>query len=150
MTKLHSFFSLFILVVASLFSGCGGNARITGQVKFDDGTPLTIGEVIFESNTVQARGPIDTAGKYTMGTIKDGDGVPPGQYRVYVSGAVEPTGKQLPYYPGGEPMPTDTPTTYPEMRSLIDVKHTQSITSGLTCDVTGSQKFDITVSKPSN
>ena len=149
MIKLHRIiFFIFVGIAAALFSGCG-NPRVIGHVQFDDGTPLTVGEVIFESATQQARGPIDKSGNYVMETIKKGDGVPPGNYRVYVGGAVEATGKQLLYYPGGEPIPTPTPRTYPEMRSLIDLKHTNPATSGLTCDVKGSTKFNITVSKPS-
>ena len=34
------------------------------------------------------------------------------------------------------------------MRSLIDSKFEQPATSGLTCDVKGSMKFDVKVSKP--
>jgi hypothetical protein len=148
MTKLHSVFSFFVVAVC-LFSGCGGGARVTGHVQFDDGTPLTVGEVIFESAAVQARGPIDSSGNYVMGTIKEGDGVPMGQYRVYVSGAEEPTGKEIPYYAHGSGR-DQAGATRPEMRAVIDIKATQPATSGLTCDVKGSTKFNITVSKPSS
>jgi hypothetical protein len=140
MAKLQSVFFLSILVVvAGLFSGCGGNPRVTGQVKFDDGTPLTVGEVIFESSTVQARGPLDSSGKYVMGSAKDKDGVPPGQYRVYIGAAQVPTGNMI---------SVGQRDTRPEMRPLIDAKFSQPATSELTCEVKGSRKFDITVTKP--
>ena len=143
MSKIHTFISLFLIVLAAgCFSGCSGNASVTGLVKFDDGTPLTIGEVIFESSTLEARGPINSSGKYAMETNKAGDGIPPGQYRVYIGGAVEATGKDISVGARGD--------SRPEMRPVIDEKFTQPATSGLTCDVKGSQKFDITVSKPSN
>ena len=149
MIKRRSIVFLVLFGIAAVcFSGCGGGSRVTGQVNFDDGTPLTVGEVIFESATIQARGPIDSSGKFVMGMIKEGDGVSKGHYRVYIGGAAKPTGKQLLYYPGGEPIPTDQPRTYPEMRSLIDLKYTTPATSELTCDVKGSMKLDITVSKP--
>lgn len=139
MPKIH--FTLLVVcfgVAVCLFSGCGGNPRITGHVMFDDGTALTVGEVIFESETVQARGPLDSSGRFVMGSAGAHDGVPTGQYRVYISGALEPTGRVI--LIAGSPRP--------EMRPLIDAKHTQPEASGLTCDVKGSMKFDITVSKP--
>jgi hypothetical protein len=142
MIKLHSVSAfVFFGFIAILFSGCSGNAKVTGHIQFEDGTPLTAGEVVFESDTLQARGLIDASGRYVLESSKKGDGVPPGLYRVGVN-AVEPTGKQIAINPRD---PTDT---RPEMRSLVDSKFTNPSTSGLTCEVKGSMKFDFKVSKP--
>ena len=141
MTNLHYIFFVFILGVAvSLCVGCSGNTQVTGHVTFDDGTPLTVGDVIFESATMQARGVLDQSGRYVLGSTRASDGVPPGQYRVYISGAMEPTGRMI----------GDDRTPRPEMRSLIDTKHASPETSELTCDVRGSTVFNITVSRPAN
>jgi len=147
-TRLHS---IFVLVIAvGLFPGCGGNVKVTGHVQFDDKTPLTVGEVIFESDTLQARGLIDRSGNFAIGTTKDGDGIPRGEYRVYISGASEPTGQFLVADPR-EPRGTRADPTRGGreiMRSIIDDKYTRPHTSDLVCNVTGTTVFNITVSRP--
>ena len=84
--KHHSLLFLLLLVFAV---GCG-NKQLTvqGKVVFsDDGSPLTMGNVIFSNTTFQASGPIDTKGHFTMGSYSEKDGVPPGTYKVAVTGA---------------------------------------------------------------
>jgi len=132
-------FFVLIGIATVLFSGCG-SPKVTGQVKFEDGTPLTVGDVIFESTTVQARGPLDRSGKFVMGSARVKDGVPPGQYRVYIGGAQEATGEMRVISGRGD--------TRPIMRSLIDAKWEQPATSGLTCEVRSSTTFNITVTRP--
>jgi len=137
------FVGIFVCTTFCFLVGCSPNSKVTGKVTFEDGSPLTVGEVIFESETLQARGTIDTSGKYTMGTIKEKDGVPLGKYRVYIGGAAEPTGNMIPYGGG-----RDSTATRPEMRPLIGSKFFLPASSGLTCDVNGPTVFDITVTKP--
>src|SRR5581483_5437642 len=66
-----------------------GRYPVTGTVKFDDGKPLETGNLICEGvidgKTVMARGAILADGTFTLGTLRPGDGVRPGKYRVLVS-----------------------------------------------------------------
>ncbi|MDR0390765.1 MAG: carboxypeptidase-like regulatory domain-containing protein [Planctomycetaceae bacterium] len=125
---------LFLLVLAV---GCSGNMKVSGKVTFSDGTPLTSGEVRFESSGFLASGKIQSDGNYTIGTIYESDGIPNGSYRVSIY-ALE--------YPD---IPPDTdPADAPSPKSLVAEKFCSAETSGLTCEVNGTTKFDITVEKP--
>jgi hypothetical protein len=58
-----------------------------------DGQPLSGATVVFNpegGNGQVATGQTDSGGKFTMGTIKKGDGVRPGKYRVTVTKTAEP------------------------------------------------------------
>lgn len=72
-------------------TGCGssGTHPVHGRVVLkEDGKPLTGGMVIFEpadeSLKVNAHGSIQKDGSYRLSTYQDGDGAPPGRYRVLV------------------------------------------------------------------
>jgi hypothetical protein len=79
---------LLALVVAA---GCGrsGLYPVKGKVVFPDGTPLTAGTVEFgpvEKEAMLApRGEIRADGTFRASTYAEGDGAPPGQYRVQVT-----------------------------------------------------------------
>jgi len=109
---------------------------VSGKVTFDDGSPLSTGMVIFLSGSNQSKAPIEKDGSYRVGTLNAGDGLPRGNYRVYITGAIEskgisPTGAIL-----GAPV------------ELVDSKFTSPETSDLTCEVKGSTIFDFTVTPP--
>lgn len=128
---------LFFVLFACVFvSGCGtDHKRLSGKVTFEDGSPLTKGEVIFVTESFQAVGTIQEDGTYTVGSLGMADGLPPGTYRVYISDAVE--------YLGGD---IDSPMA---AKPLVAAKYTAADTSGLTCEVpTENNRFDITVSPP--
>jgi hypothetical protein len=121
------FFTIFF------FAGCNqGKVQLGGKVTFDDGTPLTVGAVIFSTETYSAKGNIDANGKYVMGSISTNDGLPSGKYKVYIEGATEEvSGKS------GE-----------SSRSLIDVKYNNYNTTPLSCEVpVAGNTFDIQVPK---
>ncbi|MDR0336274.1 MAG: carboxypeptidase-like regulatory domain-containing protein [Planctomycetaceae bacterium] len=125
---MKNYFILFIFVFPLIF-GCG-HPKVTGTVKFDDGTPLTSGGVTFINLPYQAGGTIKSNGSYEIFESKPGDGVRPGTYRVTVSAT---TGG------GSDGMP---------LVHLVDPKFENSSTSGLTCEVKGNTVFDIIVTKP--
>jgi len=116
-----SFFLLFLV-------GCGGGIGVGGKVVFsDDGSPLTVGTVYFETDSHSARGDLKPDGTFTIGSLTENDGVPAaGTYRVYIVGAQKPTGQQDGIDEVYEP--------------LIDSKYTSSRTSGITIDVKSSKK----------
>jgi hypothetical protein len=122
---------LFFMVVMSI--GCG-NPRVHGRVVYsDDKTPVERGVVNFVTDNYIARGPIDKNGYYNVGSTKAGNGLPKGDYRIYITSTV----KILPPENGGGP-------TYV---TVIQLKYEKPDTSGLTLNVTGSQKFDIEVDR---
>jgi hypothetical protein len=82
------FATLTALMVAA---GCGrsGLYPVKGKVVFPDGTPLTAGTVEFDpldkKSILAPRGEIRADGTFRASTHEDGDGAPPGQYRVMVT-----------------------------------------------------------------
>lgn len=116
-----------------LTGGCQRNSTVTGKVLFEDGSPLTKGMVIFTGDAGVARGPIDADGSYRLGFEKNANGVPKGNYKVYIFDAaykIEGASKMAPMVP------------------LIEEKFMKPETSGLICNVDkGSMVYDITVTK---
>src|SRR5262245_30485289 len=71
-------------------TGCGAKMHpVHGTVTLDDGTPLNKGLLIFErvdgGPPLTARGNIGPDGRYELSTEKQGDGVPPGRYKVAIN-----------------------------------------------------------------
>jgi hypothetical protein len=119
--------------------GCGGSKMrpVHGKVRFPDGTALDQGKVVL--NAVDglhgaSSGPLGKDGSFEMSSLKKGDGVPIGKYRVSIVGAAEA--------PKGD---TAGPPKY-----LIDPRYVDPAQSGITFDVVadGENILDITVQKP--
>ncbi len=72
--------ALFLLLV-----GCSQNVKTGGVVTFSDGTPLDQGMVTATDGSSSYRGKIGSDGRFRLGRLKDGDGIPQGNYRVYLS-----------------------------------------------------------------
>lgn len=85
MNRISLFASLVALCLVSF--GCdNGNVPLSGRITFDDGTPLQSGTVVFCNDSfLQARGNIDSNGYYKVGFLHDRDGMPPGNYRIYIA-----------------------------------------------------------------
>lgn len=136
-----------LMFILSLTTGCG-NPSVTGKVLLSDGTPVTVGKVYFEKGSFSATGTIKEDGSYKMGTEKDGDGVPPGKYKIAIMGAIK---NKLPEDAkndgkGGLGMVTvRAPVSF---ENLVAQKYTSVSTSGLEIEVKGSMKHDIVVEAP--
>ena len=126
------------LLLLPLFVGCGPNVTVTGKVTFPDGSPLTEGQVVFESPTLISKGNIKADGTYVLETGED-KGIPKGTYKVCI---------------GGLGIPKVTSGGGPGQISMdvspvpIDSKFLSAETSGLTCEVKGRTKYDIPVLPP--
>jgi len=83
--RIVSFLSSFVILLV-VVAGCGDGVKTQGTVKFSDGEPVTSGYVFFSDGTNSGRGEIKPDGTYSMGMLKDGEGLPPGKYKVYVTG----------------------------------------------------------------
>ena len=88
-----SLFFLLLTVLVLAATGCNDKVTVRGKVTLsDDQSPLTVGTVVFQTNTFQARATLNPDGTYLMGTLSDKDGIPKGTYQVTINGAVEPVG----------------------------------------------------------
>ena len=107
--------------------GCSQRVSVEGTVTYTDGTPLTFGTVIFERDTYQVIGSINADGHYRLREARPGDGILPGLYGVRVS--VQTGGTS-----DGEPVV-----------KYVAEKYEYTETSGLSCKVERSCRFDFTV-----
>jgi hypothetical protein len=123
--------SLLILLFAVLmFFGCGnGFVPFGGKVTTPDDQPYTKGYVIFSNGKESARGKLQSDGTYILDSLRDGDGLSPGNYQVYLADFKENIG-------------TDDNPIY---HSDIDLKYENPETSGLSCEVKKGGKFDFIV-----
>jgi len=133
--------SLCVPVVICLVSfGCGSGSKVTGKVTFPDETPLTIGKVMFTDSSISAFGTIDKNGNYSMGLLKDGQGIPPGTYKVYITEAMVDGDASL------ARKDEDGNMVIPKVPAVA-LKFMSADASGLTCEVKGKTTFDIKVEK---
>ena len=81
----HKYGLLVLIVFCCCVVGCSnGNVVVKGQATYEDGTPLTGGMILFESEVGTGRGKIDKNGYFVAGYLKENDGLPPGTYKVAV------------------------------------------------------------------
>ena len=109
--------------------GCGSGGldcySVTGTVKNADGSPLTKGQIIFDSGQLAARGQIKEDGTFTLYTGED-EGAPAGNYTVYFIGVDAPE-----YVP-----PSETGRTAPAQPAVqIDPKYLSKEKSDLQREV---------------
>ncbi|MGL4944619.1 MAG: hypothetical protein ACRC46_15670 [Thermoguttaceae bacterium] len=128
--------SLCVLAVAVFLSGCSGGVGVSGKVTFPDGTPVTKGEVNFQSDKDLVSGFIAPDGTYKLEGATKGSGIPGGTYQVFIVGTQVVDSK-------GSPDPSKAVVT-----EMVAKKFASRETSGLTCDVKGATVFNITVEKP--
>jgi len=126
-----------ILLVIAL--GCSNNVPLRGTVLFsDNGEPVPRGLIMFESSNFMARGEIQSDGTFVVGSLRARDGMPPGDYRISIVGAIE----------SYEVAPTGRTTTPPGVAQaapmnvipLIDPRYERASTSGLTVTVDRSTR----------
>ena len=113
--------------------GCSPNQRTSGKITFPDGEPLTAGTVIFAKEGFISRSFVKPDGSYDISSVKEGDGVPPGTYKVYVINAMA---KVDPNDPEND-----------AMKALVDAKFTSETTTPLEITVPGDKVFDFTVDR---
>ena len=133
--------SLTVVLLFVVFCfGCGSGVKISGTVKFPDDTPVTQGNVVFESGTDSFFGKISADGKYVTGGTKEVQGIPKGTYKVWLS-ATE-TSENTVRSDGTVGAYSTTPT--------VARKYTSPSTTDLTFEVKsgGPKTFDFTVEKP--
>ena len=71
-----------LLLMCPFAFGCSQKVKVSGTVTYSDtGEPVKFGMVIFNGEKEVGRGAIKD-GKYSIGLLKDGDGVLPGTYTI--------------------------------------------------------------------
>ena len=146
---MKKYLTIFLpLLVIIFIAGCG-DPKVTGKVTFPDGTPLTKGQVMFQKEGFIASGDLQKDGTYSAGKNKDGDGLPPGTYKVFISGASTYDAAELAEIQeqiassGGAPV-----FRTPRPVNLISTKYESPGSSDLTVEVKGRTKYDFTVEPP--
>ncbi len=126
-----------LFAVAVVATGCG-KPKVTGKVTFADGSPLTQGTVNFTDDKIICKGSIQDDGTFEMRTLKPGDGVPPGTYKVYLT-------ETMRFGDAVESTSLDATAKMHETVNDVPPKYSNPEQSGLTIDVKGSMKYDITI-----
>jgi len=108
--------------------------------------------VCFESDSFLARGGLNQDGYYDLGSLNLKDGIPKGEYRVYISGADSVEEVEVTQVPGQAAYVSSANLSGTMggkiFTPLIDPKYSSGKTSGLTVTIDGtSKKFDFKVDR---
>ncbi|MDR3108878.1 MAG: hypothetical protein LBU65_04210 [Planctomycetaceae bacterium] len=129
--------SLFVTLILSVtLLGCSGGVRVSGKVTYEDGSPLTVGTIIFDDGAANFRAVMHNDGSYALGVTKDAQKIPAGNYKVWFADTTTSEGNRAQRF-----------TVY--SRALAD-EYTSVGTTSLTANVaaSGSQVFDFVVPPP--
>ena len=132
---MHCRILVLVLVSAVATAGCSSKttAPVHGKVTLADGTLVKGATVAFQNQVIHtsASGVTGDDGKYSLTTLKPGDGAPPGTYKVTVH----------------HPTPKDS--SQPQVKGLFHPKYESPETSKLEYTVKkGDNPFDIVLQKP--
>ena len=129
------------LVAASALVGCSGNVKVTGRVTYENGQPLTIGQVVFTDDFYMGKSDLDKNGEYSIHSMRRNDGLKKGVYRAFISSAyrfekTEAIKDPLQDYR------FDTPVL------LVDMQFTNPDTTGWVFDLKKNSRIDFVVYPP--
>jgi len=148
--KIIGIFTLTLCCV--LLIGCGsGRAQVSGQVNFEDGSPLTIGEIwAVSGDGIRVKGFVKGDGSYTLFETMSGDGIPAGrQYKIWIANAIRsiPSTQMIQDETPGGGMISAPPTMIP----LIPADFSNPDSTPLTLDIpkgNSTMTHDIIIQKP--
>lgn len=130
------------LTIVAALSGCSdGRPRtypVTGFVQFSDGKPVRSGTVEFRStqHRLNARGKIDSTGRFQLGTFGTDDGAVAGMHQAIVTQIVAP--------PDARRAPRGHQHTTP-LSALVAAKHARYETSGLEAEISPHERNEVTL-----
>jgi hypothetical protein len=80
----------FLAIFFCCVAGCGNRlTKITGTVKFSDGTSITSGRIVFDDGKHSYFGTINKDGTYITGGSKPIEGIPDGKYKIWLASTEE-------------------------------------------------------------
>jgi len=136
---------LSVLVCAATLSGCGADDgfdqryTVSGQVTYS-GQPLKKGKIIFvpeDSTKRQGVGEIEDGAILKVTTVDPGDGLFAGKYKVMISALDDVA---VPSFKTGVIDQVVLAKAEAKAKSLIPKKYSNAIESGLTVDVSSSNR----------
>jgi hypothetical protein len=132
-------FTMAACVAITALAGCGRRDlhRVSGVVRFSDGSPLSTGRVVVDygrDSLSGAWGHVRSDGSFTIGTLSAADGMRAGVVRVAIVNAVKPV-----FAPDG---------TAIAAKPLVHPRFADPETSGLSFDVPRQTLWDIIVERP--
>jgi hypothetical protein len=123
------------MLTGVLALGCNTKHQVDGQFRYADGSPVTHGRIVLETNDGKGIwGLIHPDGKFVLGTDAPDDGVPAGTY----SGYLENT----------ETFPPAGSTTVFVPQELVHPKYRSPKTSGLLLEVPKVKHWNVTLERP--
>ncbi|MDR2439935.1 MAG: hypothetical protein LBE12_11265 [Planctomycetaceae bacterium] len=138
--KLILFFAGVLLLS---FVGCSGGIKVNGTVKYDDGSALPMGTVIFGNGKDQYQGDIKNDGTFSIEGMKAGSGIPKGQYQVWLANTTIVEYQMKKNENGEEVLDKRVETVH------VSQKFNSPETSGFSANVDSSHKtFDFIVEHP--
>lgn len=81
---LAAFCAVFCVFLLFGFGRSGDGVQVTGKVSFEDGSPLPEGRIIFQDEKFEYFCDLAPDGSFSLWTVREEDGIPPGNYRVYL------------------------------------------------------------------
>lgn len=76
-----------VLSLVACLAGCSDPA-VHGSIKYTDGSPVPKGILILQNQESQGIGELKPDGSFQIYQFKPGDGLKPGKYEGYITGAV--------------------------------------------------------------
>jgi hypothetical protein len=133
-------------VITFCFVGCSQKTKITGTVKYTDGTPIDFGYIVFDNGQKSYYGTIKTDGTYISGGIKEVEGIPAGVYKVWIAGTETRTNEVYEKTADGE---KGNLISYDEVQRVAE-KHRSYEKTDLTFEIKrgGSTTYNVVVEKP--
>jgi hypothetical protein len=132
------FYIIVLNFICLITVGCG-NITVTGKVIFEDGSPLSVGQIRVVGVNGLANAQLTENGTFSVKSVSGKKGIPRGLYKVAIEGAMLP-GKSL---SGDEFLgPFTKPTP------LIATKYADPETSGIVLDTSKTHNLIIVVEKP--
>jgi len=121
--------------------GCGNHVKVKGTVTYSDiGEPVKFGMVVFNGEKLVGRGAIKD-GKYSVGRIIDGDGIPRGTYTISSDSPYIPPPPQIAMIGmDGKPVQRRTQS---QDREIYHTKEPQTL------EIKKSMTYDFTVERGS-
>lgn len=137
--------ALGLCILASAI-GCSNKVQVTGRVTYENGQPLTIGQVIFTDDYYMGKSDIDKNGEYSIHSVRRNDGLRKGVYRAYITGAFrfQPEENPRSYEYQGQRIEA----RMDELVPLIDRQHMNPDTTGWVFDIQKKSRIDFIVYPP--